>query len=140
VWLATPLFLVLLVVEATDVVFAVDSIPAIFAISRDPFIVLTSNVFAILGLRALYFVLAGIIGMFRYLSQGLALVLCFIGVKMLISDLYHISTAVSLGVVLAILGGAVALSLAWPAARCAGECPSESDEADVAGDIAQNNE
>jgi tellurite resistance protein TerC len=113
-WLATPLFLVLLVVEATDVVFAVDSVPAIFAITRDPFIVFTSNVFAILGLRALYFLLAGVIGMFHYLTKGLSIVLCFIGVKMLITDLVHIPTSVSLAVVVAILGGAVVLSLLFP--------------------------
>ncbi|MCS6862000.1 MAG: TerC family protein [Abditibacteriales bacterium] len=108
---ATPLLLVLLVVEATDVVFAVDSIPAIFAITRDPFIVFTSNVFAILGLRALYFLLAGVIGMFRYLDEGLALVLCFIGVKMLLSDTYHISVGWSLGVVVMILTVAIIVSL-----------------------------
>ncbi|MBM4043707.1 MAG: TerC family protein [Planctomycetes bacterium] len=108
---ATPLFLVLLEVEATDVVFAVDSIPAIFAITRDPFVVFTSNVFAILGLRALYFLLAGVMGMFRYLDKGLALILCFIGVKMLLSDFYHIPIGVSLGVVLLILAIAVAASI-----------------------------
>ena len=112
--LATPLFLVLLVVEATDVVFAVDSVPAIFAITRDPFIVFTSNVFAILGLRALYFLLAGVIGMFHYLSKGLSLVLVFIGLKMLLTDVYHIPTGISLGVVVTILVGAVVLSLLFP--------------------------
>lgn len=100
---ATPLLLVLVVVETTDVVFAVDSIPAIFAITLDPFIVYTSNVFAILGLRALYFLLAGVMGMFRYLKVGLSFVLCFVGVKMMLVDLYKIPIGVSLGVVAGIL-------------------------------------
>jgi tellurite resistance protein TerC len=111
VLMATPLFLVLVAVEATDVVFAIDSVPAIFAITRDPFIVFTSNVFAILGLRALYFLLAGVMGMFRYLSEGLALVLCFIGAKMLLTDVYHIPIGISLGVVLGILAIAVVASI-----------------------------
>ncbi len=110
-WVATPLFLVLLVVEATDVAFAVDSIPAIFAVTRDPFIVFTSNVFAILGLRALYFLLAGAMGMFRYLSVGLAAILCFVGAKMLISEWYQIPISVSLGAVGGILTLAVLGSL-----------------------------
>lgn len=113
--LATPLLLVLVVVEATDVVFAVDSIPAIFGITNDPFIVFTSNIFAILGLRALYFLLAGLMHKFRYLSFGLGLVLVFIGVKMLIHDWVHIPIAVSLGVVAFLLGGSVLLSLLRPA-------------------------
>lgn len=100
---ATPLFLVLVVVETTDVIFAVDSIPAIFAITLDPFIVYTSNVFAILGLRALFFLLAGVMGMFRYLKVGLSFVLCFVGIKMTIVDFYKIPIGVSLGVVGAIL-------------------------------------
>ncbi len=100
---ATPLFLVLVVVETTDVIFAVDSIPAIFAITLDPFIVYTSNVFAILGLRALFFLLAGVMGMFRYLKVGLSFVLCFVGVKMTIVDFYKIPIGVSLAVVGAIL-------------------------------------
>jgi tellurite resistance protein TerC len=114
--LATPLLLVLVVVEATDVVFAVDSIPAIFGITHDPFIVFTSNIFAILGLRALYFLLAGLMHKFRYLSFGLGLVLVFIGVKMLIHDWFEIPIAVSLGVVAFLLGGSIALSLLRPAA------------------------
>lgn len=108
---ATPLLLVLLVIESTDVVFALDSIPAIFAVSSDPFIVYTSNVFAILGLRALYFVLADVVRRFRYLSRGLAVVLVFVGVKMLLSDLYHIPSVLSLVVVAAILTAAVVASL-----------------------------
>ena len=108
---ATPLLLVLVVVETTDVIFAVDSIPAIFAITTDPFIVYTSNVFAILGLRALYFLLAGIMEMFRYLKVGLCFVLCFVGVKMMLVDFYKIPTGVSLGVVAGILALSVLASL-----------------------------
>ena len=100
---ATPLFLVLVVVETTDVIFAVDSIPAIFAITLDPFIVYTSNVFAILGLRALFFLLAGVMEMFHYLRVGLSFVLCFVGVKMVIVDFYKIPIGASLGVVAGIL-------------------------------------
>src|SRR5437867_1748093 len=88
-WFATPLPLVLLVVETTDVVFAIDSIPAIFGITKDPFIVYTSNIFAILGLRSMYFLLSGFLGLFRYLSVGLGVVLAFVGVKMLTEDLLH---------------------------------------------------
>ena len=108
--LATPLLLVLLVVETTDVVFAVDSIPAIFAVTRDPFIVYTSNIFAILGLRALYFFLSGALGHFHYLKYGLGLVLVFVGIMMLISEHYKIPIGVSLGVIALLLGGAVLAS------------------------------
>ncbi len=108
---ATPLLLVLLVIETTDVIFAVDSIPAIFGITLDPFIVYTSNVFAILGLRSLYFLLSGIIDKFRYLKIGLSFVLCFIGVKMMIADFYEFPIAVSLGIVAAILAVSVVASL-----------------------------
>ncbi|WP_075182681.1 TerC family protein [Pantoea sp. 1.19] len=100
---ATPLLLVLIMVEISDVIFAVDSIPAIFAVTTDPFIVLTSNLFAILGLRAMYFLLAGVAERFSMLKYGLAVILVFIGVKMLIVDIYHIPVAVSLGVVGGIL-------------------------------------
>jgi len=110
-WVVTPLFLVLVMVEATDVVFAVDSIPAIFAITSDPFLVFTSNIFAILGLRALYFLLAGIMSRFVYLKVGLALVLCFVGVKMLIVDFYKVPIVLSLGVVVLLLAGAIVASL-----------------------------
>ncbi len=110
-WAMTPLFVVVLAVEGTDVLFATDSIPAIFAITRDPFIVFTSNIFAILGLRAIFFLLAGIIHKLRYLRYGLALVLGFIGVKMLIEAWVHIPTFLSLGIVGLILGGSVGLSL-----------------------------
>ena len=108
---ATLLMLVLVVVETTDVIFAVDSIPAIFAITLDPFIVYTSNVFAILGLRALYFLLAGVMDMFTYLKVGLSLVLCFVGAKMVIVDIYKIPTGVSLGVVGGILLLAIIASM-----------------------------
>lgn len=108
---ATPLFLVLVVVETTDVIFAIDSIPAIFAITLDPFIVYTSNVFAILGLRALFFLLAGVMEMFRYLRVGLSFVLCFVGAKMLIADFYKIPIGISLGVVGGILLFSILASL-----------------------------
>jgi len=104
---ATLMMLVLIVVETTDVIFAVDSIPAIFAVTQDPFIVYTSNVFAILGLRALYFMLAGIMGMFVYLKVGLSFVLCFVGTKMLLVDVYKIP----IGVSLAVIGGVLALAI-----------------------------
>lgn len=109
---ATPMFLVLLVVETTDLAFAVDSIPAIFAITRDAFIVYTSNVFAILGLRAFYFLLAGILPYFRYLSIGLSIVLIFIGAKMMAANWLHIPTSLSLGVVAGVLAAAVIASVA----------------------------
>lgn len=109
--MATPLFLVLVVVELTDLVFAVDSIPAIFAITTDPFIVFTSNIFAILGLRSLYFLLAGIIHRFVYLKTGLAIILAYVGVKMLIADFFHIPTFTSLGVIVGVLGISIIASL-----------------------------
>jgi len=112
--LATPLLAVLVVIEASDVVFAVDSIPAIFAVTADPFIVFTSNIFAILGLRSLYFVLASAMGKFRYLNTGLGLVLSFVGAKMLLADIYKIPILVSLGVVAALLGGAIVASILRP--------------------------
>lgn len=107
---ATLLLLVLIVIETTDVIFAVDSIPAIFAVTQDPFIVYTSNVFAILGLRALYFMLAGVMQMFIYLKFGLSLVLCFVGAKMLLSEIYKIPIAGSLLVIGAILLGSIVAS------------------------------
>jgi tellurite resistance protein TerC len=109
--MATPLFLILLVVESTDLIFAVDSIPAIFAVTQDPFIVYTSNVFAILGLRALYFLLANVMDKFQYLKFGLSAVLVFIGVKMVIVDFYKIPTAASLAVVASILTISILASL-----------------------------
>ena len=113
-WMATPLFLVLLVVEWSDVVFAVDSIPAVFAVTRDPFVVYASNLFAILGLRALFFVLAGALDRFHYLKPGVALILLFVGGKMLLGYWVHITTDLSLVVILAILTSAVGLSLLRP--------------------------
>ncbi|MFM7848761.1 MAG: TerC family protein [Rubrivivax sp.] len=109
--IATPLFLVIALVGLTDVIFAVDSIPAIFAITTDPFIVLTSNIFAILGLRAMYFLLAAVATKFHLLSYGLAVVLVFIGTKMVLIDVYKIPVTVSLGVVVAILAATMWLSL-----------------------------
>jgi len=108
---ATPLFVVLLIVEITDITMAVDSIPAIFGITRDPFIVYTSNVFAILGLRAMYFLLAGVLGRLRYLTVGLSFVLAFIGAKMIVEPWVHISVEISLAVVAGILLVALAASL-----------------------------
>jgi TerC family integral membrane protein len=113
-WMATPLFLSLIVVETTDLIFAVDSIPAILAISRDAFIVYTSNVFAVLGLRSLYFALEHFFSMFRFLHYGLAIILMLIGAKMLASHFYEPSLGITLGVVLGILAISVAASLAWP--------------------------
>ena len=116
---ATPLFVVLVLVETTDLVFAVDSIPAVFGVTRDPFVVYTSNVFAILGLRSMYFLLAAVIHRFWLLKPGLALVLIFVGAKMLSSAYYHMPTWVSLVVIVVVLGGAVALSLLFPRAELA---------------------
>jgi tellurite resistance protein TerC len=109
--LATPLLLVLLVVESTDVVFAVDSVPAILAITRDPFIVYTSNIFAVLGLRALFFLIAGVLEYFRYLRYGLSAVLAFVGVKMLVADFYKIPPGRSLAVISMLLGASIAASI-----------------------------
>jgi tellurite resistance protein TerC len=111
---ATPLLVVLLVVETTDVLFAVDSIPAVLAITLNAFIVYTSNVFAILGLRSMYFALAGMMEMFDYLHYGLSLVLVFVGAKMLVSHYYQIPTEVALGVVVAVLGVSVVASVLFP--------------------------
>lgn len=127
--LATPLFLVVVVVETTDVVFATDSLPAIFGITSDPFIVYTSNVFAILGLRALYFLLAGVLGMFRFLKLGISVVLGFIGVKMLIRDWVHVSTGISLAVVAAVLAVSVAASMLLPSPQPPPDGTGGDDEA-----------
>lgn len=113
--MATPLLLVLLVVEWSDLVFAIDSIPAVFAVTRDPFVVYASNLFAILGLRALFFVLAGAMDKFHYLKPGVAIILLFVGIKMVASAWIHPSTVVSLVVIIAILAGSVVLSLLRPA-------------------------
>jgi tellurite resistance protein TerC len=113
-WLATPLLLVLLVVEWSDLVFAIDSIPAVFAVTRDPFVVYSSNLFAILGLRALFFVLADAMDRFRYLKPGVALILILVGAKMVLGAWVHVSTELSLIVILALLAAAVGLSLLRP--------------------------
>jgi tellurite resistance protein TerC len=107
---ATPLFIVLIIVETTDVVFALDSIPAVLAITKDGFVALTSNIFAILGLRSLYFALSGVMQLFRYLKIGLAVILCFIGTKMLSEPWVHVPTSVSLGVIAAVLTMSILLS------------------------------
>jgi len=122
-WFATPLFVVLLVIESTDILFALDSIPAVLAITRDPFIVYSSNAFAILGLRALYFALAGVMKMFHHLHYGLSAILVFIGAKMLAIDVVKLPVALSLGVVAAILAVSVWASLRWPKRAGAGEAP-----------------
>jgi tellurite resistance protein TerC len=109
--LATPLFIVLVLVEVTDLIFAVDSIPAIFAVTTEPFLVFTSNAFAILGLRAMYFLLADLIHRFVYLKAGLAAVLVFVGVKMLLLDVWHVPIGLSLAVIAALIGTAVGASL-----------------------------
>jgi tellurite resistance protein TerC len=115
-WLATPLFAVLVVVESSDIMFAIDSIPAIFAVTSDPFIVFTSNAFAILGLRSLYFLLAGMITRFTYLKVGLSALLVFAGFKILVSDVYKMPVAISLLVIVAIVAISVVASI-WSARR-----------------------
>jgi tellurite resistance protein TerC len=126
-WLATPLFAVLVVVESSDIMFAIDSIPAIFAVTNDAFIVFTSNAFAILGLRSLYFLLAGLIVRFTYLKVGLAALLVFAGLKILVSDFYKMPVIVSLSVILIILGVSVVASV-WQARR--GGSDPDADSAD----------
>jgi tellurite resistance protein TerC len=111
---ATPLFIVLIIVDTTDIIFATDSIPAIFAVTRDPFIVYTSNICAVLGLRALYFLLASVVDKFVYLKLGLSLVLVFIGAKMLVEPFLHIPIIAALGVVGLVLGSAIFASVKWP--------------------------
>ncbi len=113
-FLATPLFVVLLVVETSDIVFAVDSIPAVLAITVDPFIVYTSNIFAVLGLRALYFALAGMMRTFHHLHYGLSIILIFVGIKMLMGDFYKMPTGIALGMIAGILLASVVASLIWP--------------------------
>ncbi|MGH7504001.1 MAG: TerC family protein [Longimicrobiales bacterium] len=126
---ATPLFVVLVMLETTDLVFAVDSIPAVFAVTRDPFLVYTSNVFAILGLRSMYFLLAGVIQRLQYLSLGLAAVLVFVGIKMLVTFFnVHIPIGISLAVVAGVLGVAAAASLLHPKSQ--EDAPEAGNEAD----------
>jgi TerC family integral membrane protein len=110
-WMLTPLALALIVIETMDIVFAVDSIPAVFAITRDPFIIYTSNICAILGLRSLYFLVAKMIDRFVYLKSGLAIVLAFVGAKMMLRDIFEIPTLLSLGVVVGVLGATVVISM-----------------------------
>jgi tellurite resistance protein TerC len=123
--LATPLFMALLLVEVTDVIFALDSIPAIFAITRDPFIVFTSNIFAILGLRSLFFLLAGMVEKFHYLKVGLSAVLVFVGLKMALVDVVKVPPAASLALIALLLGGSIAASLGrarrMPASQASGQ-------------------
>ncbi len=125
---AMPLFLVLLLVEFTDLVFAIDSIPAIFAITDDAFIVYTSNVMAILGLRSMYFLLAGVVHKFVYLKFGLSLVLVFVGAKMMLVDVIKVPTMVSLAVIATVIGGSIALSLLYPPAALPPAAAHEPDE------------
>ena len=126
---ATPLFVVLLVIETTDVVFAVDSVPAVLAITHDPFIVYTSNVFAILGLRALYFALAGVMRMFHYLHYGLSIILVFVGIKMVLSNFMHLSAGLSLAIVGGLLVLSILASIIWPPKEAA-QHPVPAAEAD----------
>jgi tellurite resistance protein TerC len=111
---ATPLLLVLVLVEVTDLMFAIDSIPAIFAVTTDPFIVFTSNIFAILGLRSMYFLLAAVVHRFYLLKYGLAVILVFVGAKMLLEHFLHVSILVSLGIIVTVLASSIAASLIWP--------------------------
>ena len=122
-WLATPLLAVLILIESTDVLFAIDSIPAIFAVTRDTFVVFTSNIFALLGMRALYFLLAGAAQRFVYLQTGLGIILAGVGVKLLLTDVYHIPTWASLLFILVVLAGTFGLS--WRATRRHGSAASE---------------
>ena len=131
---ATPMLAVLVIIETTDIIFAVDSIPAIFAITREPFIVFTSNAFAILGLRALYFLLAGMIGRFTYLKTGLAAILVFVGAKMLISDLYKIPVWASLAAIALTLTAAIVASLRVTArteTQTSDPAPAEPEQSDA---------
>jgi tellurite resistance protein TerC len=121
---ATPLFIVLVLIEVTDLIFAVDSIPAIFAVTLDPFLVYTSNVFAILGLRSLYFLLADVVSKFHFLQLGLAAVLGFVGLKMLLMDVYKVPIGLSLGVIAFLLGISVVASIMFPKVAKA-HCPVE---------------
>jgi tellurite resistance protein TerC len=118
---ATPLMLVLVLVEATDLIFAIDSIPAIFGITRDPFIVFTSNIFAVMGLRSLFFLLASVVTRFYLLKYGLAVILTFVGAKMILEAWIHIDILLSLGIVIGVLGTSIVASLIWPQAKPASE-------------------
>jgi len=111
---ATPLFVALIVVETSDIVFALDSVPAVFAVTRDPFLVYTSNIFAMLGLRSLYFLIGGVVERFRFLRVGLAAILMFFGARLLLSDVIEVPIALSLGVIAAAIGLSIAASVLWP--------------------------
>jgi tellurite resistance protein TerC len=124
----TPLFVVLLTIETTDVVFALDSIPAVFAVTRDPFLVYTSNVFAILGLRSLYFLLADVVQRFHLLRIGLGVVLVFVGAKMLLEDVYAVPIGLSLVVIALVIAGSVVLSILFPARAKEPASPAPTDE------------
>lgn len=140
-WRATPLLLVLVVVELSDVMFAVDSIPAVFGVSQDPFIVYTSNIFAILGLRALYFLLASALAGLRFLKPSLAMVLLFVGGKMIAAYFgVHVPIGIALGVVGALLGIGVGLSLLWPGAAAADDPGGPAPEAGLSADSAAGGE
>ncbi len=125
-WVATPLFIVLIVIETTDLIFAVDSIPAVLAITKDPFIVYTSNIFAVLGLRALYFALAGLMSLFHLLHYGLGVVLVFVGAKMLTEKFFHVPIAISLAVIVGVLLISILLSLCIPCKKEVCESKKES--------------
>ena len=114
---ATPLLVALIIVETTDIVFALDSVPAVLAVTQEPFLVYTSNVFAMLGLRSLYFVLAGVVERFRFLRVGLAAILIFFGARLLLGDIVEVPTAVSLGVIAVALTLSIAVSIKWPGAK-----------------------
>ena len=129
----TPLFLVLVTIETTDIVFAVDSIPAVFGVTHDPFVAFTSNIFAVLGLRASYFLLENVLRTFRYLSHGLSLVLMFIGIKMLVADVVAIPIGASLGIVMVILAAAIVASII-------GERRERSRRAAAGADVDSNNQ
>jgi tellurite resistance protein TerC len=111
---ATPLLVALIIVETTDIVFALDSVPAVLAVTREPFLVYTSNIFAMLGLRSLYFVLAGVVERFRYLRIGLAVILIFFGARLLLSEVIEVPNHISLGLIAAALGLSVIASIKWP--------------------------
>ena len=115
--MATPLFLVLVVVEITDLIFALDSVPAVLGITLDPFIVYTSNIFSILGLRALYFAVAGGLLIFGYLNYGITLILIFVGLKMLLSGFYEIPASLALGIIVLILATSIGLSVLLPSRK-----------------------
>jgi tellurite resistance protein TerC len=128
--MATPLLLVLVLVEFTDLIFAIDSIPAIFGVTRDPFIVYTSNIFAVMGLRSLYFLLASVIERFHLLKYGLAIILTFVGLKMIAEHWIHIPILVSLGVIVGVLVLAIVASLIWPP-----PAPPRTEEIETTGSI-----